>query len=225
MPKIKKLDIKSAGEAVIDLFHRLYYDNSEKTWGNTFYLGIRTYKLPLDLWIYQELIYKIKPDVVIETGTFRGGSALYMADICDAIGKGLVITIDNMSYKQNVDKKALHHKRIRFIKGSSISKKTLSIVKKFINPHGKIMVILDSSHKKNHVLNELKIYSKLVSRGSYLIIEDTNINGHPAYKEFGPGPMEAVEEFLKRNKNFISDRKMEKFYFTFNPKGYLLRIK
>ena len=130
-----------------------------------------------------------------------------------------------MAYKQIIDKKVLKHKRIRFIKGSSVSKKILSMVKKFINPHSKVMVILDSSHKKNHVLNELKIYSKLVSRGSYLIIEDTNINGHPAYKEFGPGPMEAVEEFLKRNKNFISDRKMEKFYLTFNPKGYLLRIK
>lgn len=87
------------------------------------------------------------------------------------------------------------------------------------------MVFLDSDHQKDHVLKEMIIYSRFVSEGSYLIVEDSNINGHPVYTDFGPGPMEAIDEFLKGNKNFIVDKKMEKFFLTFNPRGYLLRIK
>lgn len=87
------------------------------------------------------------------------------------------------------------------------------------------MVILDSDHSKVHVLNELRIYSKLVTKGNYLIVEDTCINGHPVCQGFGPGPMEAVEEFLKENQDFVVDRTREKFYLTFNPKGGLRRIK
>lgn len=87
------------------------------------------------------------------------------------------------------------------------------------------MVILDSDHKKVHVLNELKIYSKFVSKGSYLIVEDSNINGHPVLPNFGLSPMEAIKDFLKENKNFIIDKTKEKFFLTFNPNGYLKRIK
>jgi len=87
------------------------------------------------------------------------------------------------------------------------------------------MVILDSDHSKGHVLSELKIYSKFVTKGSYIIVEDTNINNHPVFPDFGPGPMEAVEEFLKENKDFSVDRSREKFYLTFNPKGFLQKRK
>ena len=86
------------------------------------------------------------------------------------------------------------------------------------------MVILDSDHGKDHVLNELRTYSPFVTKGSYLIVEDTNINGHPVLHDFGPGPMEAVEDFLKENQNFTVDKSKEKFYLTFNPKGYLRKI-
>jgi len=217
--------MKKSYRKAIDKFHKLYYDNGKKTWGNTFYFGISTYKLPLDLWIYQEIIYKIKPDVIIESGTYKGGSSFYLAHLCDAIGRGNIITIDNLDYKQRVDKKVLEHKRIRFIKGSSLDKETISQIKKILKPQSKVLVILDSDHKKEHVLKELRIYSKFVTKGSYLILEDTNINGHPVYKKFGPGPMEALRLFLKENKKFKSDKNMEKFLVTFNPKGYLLKIK
>ena len=85
------------------------------------------------------------------------------------------------------------------------------------------MVVLDSDHHRDHVLAELRTYSALVTPGSYLIVEDTNINGHPVRPEFGPGPMEAVDEFLRESPDFAIDPEREKFFLTFNPRGFLRR--
>jgi len=205
---------------IVEQFHSLYYDSHSQTWNNTYWLGIPTQKCPLDLWIYQEIISEVRPDVIIECGTANGGSALFLASICDLINKGKVITIDIENRKTRP-----WHKRIKYLLGSSTSEKIVKQLKKLIGDKDKIMVILDSDHHKEHVLNELRIYSKFITKGSYIIVEDTNINGYPVFLDFGPGPMEAVEEFLKENKDFIADRRREKFYLTFNPKGYLKRQK
>lgn len=197
-------------------FHKFYYNS--KVWRRTFWLGTPIQKCPLDLWIYQEIIYKLKPDIIIETGTANGGSALYLANLCDLINNGEVITIDT-AVKKNRPK----HKRITYLTGSSISSDIIKLVKSLIKNKSKIMVILDSDHSKNHVLKELKIYSNFVTEDSYLIVEDTNINGHPVKLNFGLGPWESVNEFLKDNKNFYIDRTKEKFYLTFNPKGFLYK--
>ena len=93
-----------------------------------------------------------------------------------------------------------------------------------IDKQHKVMVILDSDHSEKHVARELEIYSQLVSPGCYLIVEDTNVNGHPVFPNHGPGPMEAVEKFLQARQDFTVDRDMEKFYLTFNPKGYLKKM-
>lgn len=223
-----KRDIKNAfaiRDELIDTFNRFYYDSWDKTWGNTFYFGIETFKYPTDLWTYQEIIHRTKPDFIIESGTYKGGTALYLANLCDALNHGTVITLDNFQYRQKIDKKTLKHERIRFIKGDSVSQKTISNIKKIVGKNARVMVILDSDHKKSHVLKELNLYSKLVTKDNYLVLEDTNINGHPSYEKFGPGPMEALREFMKKNKKFVSDRRMEKFYITTNPEGYLLRKK
>lgn len=207
---------------IVDQFHKLYHDSHilNKTWGNTFWLGIPTQKCPLDLWIYQEIIFDEKPDVIIECGTKYGGSALFLASMCDLINNGEIITIDIEDKKGKPQ-----HKRIKYLLGSSTSEEIVGRVRKLISGKNKIMVILDSDHHKEHVLNELRIYSKFVNKESYIIAEDTNLNGYPILPNFGPGPMEAVEEFLKENKNFIIDKGREKFYLTFNPKGYLKRVK
>lgn len=211
---------------IVEQFHKLYYDSHifGRSWSNTFWLGVPILKCPLDLWIYQEIIFNTKPDVIIETGTAFGGSALFLASMCDLIDKGRVITIDIEERKGRKE-----HKRIKYLLGSSTSNETVEKVKGLIKKGEKVMVLLDSDHHADHVLNELKIYSKFVTQGSYLIVEDSNIN-HPIIPDFDAsssfsGPMEAINEFLKGNKSFVVDKSKEKFFLTFNPRGYLKKIK
>jgi cephalosporin hydroxylase len=183
---------------IIDRFHTLYYNSGARTVLNTYWLGIPVAKCPLDLWIFQEIIFEVKPDIIIECGTSYGGSALFLASLCDVINNGRIITIDIKSEERRPE-----HKRITYLVGSSTSTEIVEKVRSLVKDKDRVMVVLDSDHRKEHVLNELRIYSKLVTRGSYLIVEDTNINGHPVYPGFGPGPMEAVEEFLKKTKTLL----------------------
>lgn len=206
---------------IVDEFHKLYYESHifGKTWGDTFWLGIPTQKCPLDLWIYQEIIFEVKPDIIIECGTAKGGSALFLASMCDLVKRGRVITIDIEDIEGRPK-----HERITYLLGSSTSPQTVEQVKNMIESGVNIMVILDSDHSKHHVLNEMRIYGEFVTKGSYLIVEDTNIN-HPVPSELELGPMEAVEEFLRENECFVVDRSKEKFFMTFNPSGYLIKVK
>ena len=183
------------------------------------FLGVLLQKCPLDLWIYQELIYRTRPDLIIETGTFHGGSALYLASICELTGVGRVLTID---IKEPPHK--LVHKRLGFVPGSSVDPIIVDHVQDQIRPGEKVMVILDSDHSKAHVLKELELYSPFVTYGNYLIVEDTNINGHPVRSSYGPGPMEALEEWFRKQHKFAIDKRCEKFGITCNPNGYLRRM-
>lgn len=201
---------------IVNAFHKIYY---QRNWLNQYWLGIVCGSCALDRWIYQEIIFNLKPDVIIECGTGHGGSALFFASILDIVNNGKVITID---IEQSQSKP--QHKRIDYLLGSTTSDAITIQVAKLIESNDKVMVLLDSDHHKEHVLNELRIYSKFVTRGSYLIVEDTNMNGHPVLPKFGPGPMEAVGQFLKENKDFVVDKTKEKFYLTFNPNGYLVKI-
>jgi cephalosporin hydroxylase len=206
---------------VVDNFHKLYYYSYTfgKTWGKTSWLGVPAAKCPLDAWIYQEIIFETKPDVIIECGTANGGSALYLASVCEMLGNGRVITIDIEDIKGRPK-----HDRITYILGSSVASETVEKIRKMIPPGAKVMVILDSDHHKEHVLNELRLYAPLVSKGCYLVVEDTNI-GDPVLQDFGPGPRQAIEEFMRGNTGFEADRSREKFYMTFNPGGYLKKVK
>ena len=199
-------------------FFKLYYKKG--IWRQTPWLGVTTLKCPFDLWIYQEILYETKPDWIIECGTFKGGSSLFLASMCDLIDHGKIITIDILDYKPEKT-----HPRITYLLGSSTSKEIEEKVKSMISENETVMVILDSNHSKAHVLNELNIYSKLVTPGNYLIVEDTCVNAHPQMPYFGNGPLEAVQQFLTGNNQFIIDRAREKFLLTFNPSGYLKRVK
>jgi cephalosporin hydroxylase len=206
---------------LVDQFHDFYYSHWLLRGADTLFLswlGYETCKCPLDLWIYQELLVKTRPDFVVETGTYRGGSALYLATILDLIGHGHVITIDieapGLDFPQ--------HSRLSYVTGSSIDPRVVEEVQRRVGS-ARAMVILDSDHGREHVFNELVAYSPLVHPGDYLIVEDTDINGHPTYKDFGPGPMEAVESFLASCDDFVTDSTCERFLLTMNPKGYLRR--
>ncbi len=205
---------------VIEYFHRLYYNSSAQTWENTFWMGHKVRKIPFDLWLYQEIIHEIKPDLIIETGTDYGGSALYLAHLLDISGKGKVITID-IRDRENKP----HHERIEYILQSSVDVSLVEYLKKEAEKVNTVMVILDSDHSEKHVYQELQLLSPLVTIGSYLIVEDGNINGHPVARGCAGGPYEAILRFLSENKYFEHDKTKDKFFVSFNPNGYLKRLK
>lgn len=209
-------------QQIVDQFHKMFYDANllGKSWNDSYFLGVEINKCPFDFFVYQEILYDIKPDIIIETGTKFGGSAYFLAVLCNELKKGKVITVDTVDQKNKPK-----HKRIKYLIGSSTDEKIITNIKRDIKKGNKVLIILDSDHSADHVYNELMIYSQFVTKGSYIIVEDTNVYGHPVYKEHGPGPMEALEKFMKRNSKFISDKSREKFYLTFNPNGYLKRIK
>ncbi|MFM6122604.1 MAG: CmcI family methyltransferase [Sphaerospermopsis kisseleviana] len=208
---------------IIDNFHGLYYDSfrNGKTWADTWFLGIKTEKCPLDLWLYQELIFNLKPDLIIETGTRFGGSALFLASMCDLVGKGLVVTIDIDTEVQRPK-----HPRINYISGSSTNPVVIGQIQSQFKTSTleTILVVLDSDHSESHVFEELKLYSPFVSLGSYIIVEDSNINGNPVLPNFGPGPMEAIQRFIANNRQFAVDSFNDKFLFSFSPSGFLKRV-
>ena len=213
--------MKPDEKAVVDAFHRLYYDGPEgegRVHHRTTWMGVPCLKCPMDLWAYQEILAEVRPDVVVETGTHLGGSALFLAHMLDLLGKGEVITIDILDRPERPT-----HPRIRYVTGSSAD---AGLVRGLLaeRPDAKRLVILDSDHSKAHVEKELALFAPFVSVGSYLVVEDSNVNGHPVLPDFGPGPSEAVGEFLAVNPGFTADLSREKFLMTFNPGGYLKRV-
>ena len=202
--------------AAITDFHSLYYDSG--VWTNTRWLGVGAEKCPLDLWVYQEIIVEKRPDVIVECGTLHGGSALFMASVCEAIGHGRVISIDVADRRGG-----LTHPRIDFRTGNSIAERTVQDVRGSIRPGEAVMAVLDSDHRREHVLREMEIYGALVTEGQYMIVEDTNIKGNPVAHYFGAGPKEAVEQFLPAHGEFTADRSREKFFLSFHPGGFLLK--
>lgn len=219
MPPPARGPISASRPAVVDLFHALYYDNARFTWQNTFWRGVPVAKCPLDLWVYQEILVELRPDVIIEAGTYNGGSALYLAAVCDMIANGRIYTIDVV---EQPDRPI--HERIEYLLGSSTSDDIISYLQTQIDEEETVLVFLDSDHRKEHVLCEMEFYHRFVTPGSYLIVEDTNIHGHPVFRDHGPGPMEAVDEFLQSHRDFVVDHSREKFLLSFNPRGYLKRV-
>jgi cephalosporin hydroxylase len=195
---------------------RLFYRSS--AWSDTWWLGVQVLKNPLDLWIYQEILAETQPDVIVETGTFRGGSALYLASICDLLGSGEVVSIDVRPSSEEYPS----HPRITYLGGkSSTDPEVVAEVRRRTDGR-RAMVILDSDHSQAHVEAELAAYAGTVSPGCYLIVEDTNIG--EIRKDMMPGPKQAIETFLPGRDDYEVDRSRERFMITFNPSGYLRRV-
>jgi len=204
---------------IIREFNTLYWDMRVQTWCNTKWRGVPVCKAPTDLWIYQELIEATKPDLIIETGTLAGGSALFMADIQKLQGDGgKIISID---IKHDDLHEAAKRSHAHFWLGSSVSDETMTFVKAFITANNcqRIMVILDSSHEREHVMKELELYAPLVTVGCALIVEDTN--NHPGAKSAAEDWFVSHEQYGYR---FRPDHMCEKFMLTFNRDGFFERV-
>lgn len=220
-------------QEILDAFHTLAYANLLYAKREPLWRGVPICKLPSDLWTYQEIIFETKPHLIIETGTWSGGSAIYLAAMQDTVVEdGTVITIDITHEAITPDAAALLRDEAVFdLVGSSTSDNVLERVRSMVNhlrdmrDDFRVMVILDSDHSKDHVLAELRAYAPFVTKkGSYIVVEDGNVNGHPVLPDYGPGPYEAVEAFLQENDDFEVDRaRDEKFLVSLFPSGFLRR--
>lgn len=199
------------------------------------WLGRPIIQFPQDMIAIQEIIWKIKPDLIIETGIAHGGSLILSASILELIGKGEVVGIDVDIREHNRKAIETHpmFKRITMLEGSSISKKISNKIKKIVEEKSKILVFLDSKHTEEHVLKELEMFSKFVKKGCYIvvfdtIIEDTKSKKASINRPWGKGnnPKTAVRKFLDKNNRFKIDKTIQdKLLITSCPDGFLKCIK
>lgn len=201
---------------------------------NFTWMGRPIIQYPQDIIAMQELIWEIKPDLIIETGIAHGGSIVYYASLLELIGKGEVLGIDidiRAHNKAEIEKHPMY-KRITMIQGSSIDQDIAAQVKKFAEGKETIMVVLDSNHTHEHVLAELELYAPMVTVGSYIVVFDTIVENLPNYYlpnrpwAIGDNPMTAAQQFLANNDNFeVNTAIDDKLLISVSPKGYLKRIK
>jgi len=197
------------------LLEWLKYHHEKVVFDKVSWMGVPFHKNVMDAWIYQELIFKIKPDVIVEIGSENGGSTLYFAHLLDCIGKGKVISVDVSRASYSVK-----HDRVLEITGHSSTEWVIEKVSELCKD--KIVFInQDGGHSEDQVLRDLTNYSSLISIGSYFIIEDTLLYPYAGLKE---GPLVAINKFLETNHNFVIDLECERYILTANPSGYLRRI-
>lgn len=223
-------DIKELKKVALQ-WTRTAWDNKmdyEISW-----FGIPIIQNPYDMVVMQELIFNIKPNVIIETGIAHGGSLIYYASLLEILGnKGKVIGVDIDIRKHNrklLDKHPLI-KGVTMIEGSSIDEKIISQINKLIKRGDKVLVILDSDHRKPHVYAELNAYKNIVSKNSYIVVFDTFmpylVGLEHALKDFKKNSaMDAVKQFISKNKNFKIDKSYNKFFVTSCPNGFLKKVK
>ena len=198
------------------------------------WLGLPIIQYPQDIVAMQEIIWRVKPDLIIETGIARGGSLIFYASMLELLGCGRVLGIDvdiRVHNRKEVEKHKLH-KRITMIEGSSTDARVFKRVGAFAKKHKRVMLCLDSLHTHDHVLKELELYAPLVSKGSYLVVFDTLIAELPnSFWRARPwskraNPKTALDVFLKKHKNFVVDKEVDnKLLVTVARGGYLRKIK
>lgn len=219
------LSTPEAFSIISELWLRCGWDN--KYVYSFSWLGRPIIQLPEDMFRIQEVIYQVKPDVIIETGVAHGGSLIFYASLFAARGKGRVIGVD-IEIRPHNRKAVENHelfKYITLVEGSSIEPKIVATIKSLVKPEEKVLVVLDSNHTKQHVLAELNAYSDLVSIGSYLVATDGimgNLVGAPRSKADWSwnNPKAAVEEFLREKPHFI----LEEPTFPFNEGNITERV-
>jgi len=191
----------------------------------TCFMGVPVLKFVGDLWNYQELIHELRPSLIVEMGTEAGGGALYFAEVVKTARLDCHVLSIDINHDQT-DGRVREHPRIELLTARSVDPivgKRIAQIRTLLR--GPMLVSLDSNHRKEYVLAELMFLRGLTRGGDYVVVEDGNVNGHPVLPTFGPGPQEAVEEYMK---GFPGDyerdvEREEKFGVTFAPAGWLKR--
>jgi cephalosporin hydroxylase len=217
---------------VLSEFHFIYYHGQNLIMGTenignpmttARWMGLTIHKCPMDMWVYQEILFETRPDLIIEAGTGSGASALYLAQMCDILDGGRVVTIDIHGVKHRRP-----HPRLSYLVADICHPETLEAVNQIIasfDGQPRVMIIFDDDHKQAHVEEEMEMWCHLVSPGCYMIVEDTNVNGHPVFPDHGPGPHEAVQTFMaKHDEEFYVDYNRQKFLMSCHPGGFLRRL-
>ena len=187
-------------------------------WHEASWLDKSTHRPPTDLLAYQELICRVRPEWIIETRTGAGGRALFLASICDLLGSGQVLSIDRYPRADPPD-----HPRITYLRGDPAAEPTAGHVREITGERPRAMVILGGGDRIQ-VLGAFRNYTPLVPLGSYVVVEDTILEGNPVWEDFGSGPAAAVTEIADQGE-FVPDFSLERFALTFNPGGFLKRVR
>jgi len=215
----------ASDEEVINHFHKMFYAKRGQTWLANRWLGVQTSQNPNDVWITQEILFEQKPDFMVEAGTKLAGSALIWAMVLKEVNPNArVITIDIEDKITRARDLSLFREKIDFLLGSSTDPKIVEEVRRRVAGK-RVVVLLDSNHSRNLVLAEMRAYAPVVNVGSYMIVQDGILSGHPIEDQMGGGPWEAIDEFLDGNKDFVIDRGRERLMFTYCPRGYLKRVR
>jgi cephalosporin hydroxylase len=189
-------------------------------WKRTTWLGHPIESAPTDLIAYQQAIASVRPDCIVETGTGDGARTLFLASICDLLDHGQVVSVG-----EGLSEDLPAHARITYVDAVIDDDATLDRVRALIGPDARTLVVLGSREKAEPTRRSFGAYALLVTVGSYLIVTDTIVNGHPVWTGFGPGPYEALSTLLQRHGEFFADPELERFGLTFNPGGFLRRTR
>ncbi len=188
------------------------------------WLGIETLQNPLDVWVTQEIIHEVKPDVIVETGTWRGGSAVLWAMVLQEVNpEGRILTVDLDDHVEEARELPIWQRKVDQLVGSSTDPAIVEAVREGVEGK-RTLFILDSLHTRDHVLAELRAYAPLVSVGSYVIVQDTGV-WQPIRGREGGWASDAVAEFVAEDDRFVVDAEKERFLITNNPTGFLQRVR
>jgi len=231
----ERINSNGTNTALVDAAKAFNIESNKAKYSYNFsWMGRPIIQYPQDMIAMQEIIWEVKPDLIIETGIAHGGSLVYYASLLEVIGNGQVlgIDIDVRAHNRKAIEEHPMKKRIEIIEGSALDEKVIDQVKQFAEGKNKILVCLDSNHTHAHVLEELKLYSPFVSLNSYIVVFDTIVEDLPeGYLpgrawSVGDNPKTAVYEFLKENDQFVIDKSIDnKLLISVTPHGYLKRVK
>ncbi|SRR5581483_5593658 len=212
---------RAARQWLVDTFHTHYY--YQGGWRESTWLGVPVLQCPGDLLVLQQIMWETRPDVILETGTFYGGSTLFFATIFDLIGAGSVVSVD--IDQSHVNASVRDHPRVTLLRGDSTAPETRASVLPHLEGR-RAMLFLDADHRREAVLAELHAYADFVPEGCYAVVADSNIDGHPVrFVDTQPyrGPWDAIHEFLRGRDDFEVDASRHLHLVTFHPDGYLRR--